>query len=460
MKAKKGKVKEKFNVVPVLEALKKGDIFTKLSLIIMGLGNFARKQFIQGFLFLSFEIAFIYYMWAVGIDAIKGFMTLGTVSQQKVFNEDTQLYEYVAGDNSQLMLLYGVFAFFVIILFIILLRASVRSAYLGQLALARGKKARTFKNTIKELFNKNLHQTLLFLPISGILMFTVLPLVFMILMAFTNYDRDHLPPGNLFEWVGFVNFQRVLNASGDLSATFWPVLGWTITWAIFATGLNYILGMILALIINREDTKFKKMWRFIFVLTIAIPQFVSLLVVNTMIQNGGIINIMLTQWFGMDPIPFLTDATTARITVIIINCWIGIPFTMMQTTGILQNIPAELYEAAKIDGANQFTIFFKITLPYMLFVTTPYLIQTFIGNINNFNVIYLLTAGMPATDAYYRGTAGKTDLLVTWLYKLTIDNKDYSIGSVIGILVFIILGTTSLITYRLTGSYKDEEGFS
>ena len=193
-------------------------------------------------------------------------------------------------------------------------------------------------------------------------------------------------------------------------------------------------------------------------LSAAIPQFVSLLLMRTMLKDNGLINNLLVQ-AGLisSPLPFLTNATWARATVVIINLWVGIPFTMMQVTGILQNIPGELYEAARVDGAGPVTIFFKITLPYMLFVTTPYLITTFTGNINNFNVIYLLTAGAPVPVG---ATAGKTDLLVTWLYKLTIDNKDYNLGAVIGILTFVLMATLSLITYRRTGSYKNEEGFS
>ena len=124
---------------------------------------------------------------------------------------------------------------------------------------------------------------------------------------------------------------------------------------------------------------------------------------------------------------------------------------------ILQNIPAELYEAAQIDGAGPLTIFRKITLPYIFFVMTPYLITTFTGNINNFNVIFLLSGGGPDTMSYYY--AGKTDLLVTWLYRLTITQKDYNLGAVIGILTFVVLATVSLITYRRTGSYKDEGAF-
>ena len=108
-----------------------------------------------------------------------------------------------------------------------------------------------------------------------------------------------------------------------------------------------------------------------------------------------------------ESLPFLTDVTWARVTVIVINLWVGIPYTILTMTGILQNIPAELYEAAKIDGANPFVTFFKITLPYMLFVTAPSLITSFVGNVNNFNVIYLLTGGAPATMDYYKMTAGK-----------------------------------------------------
>jgi arabinogalactan oligomer/maltooligosaccharide transport system permease protein len=215
--------------------------------------------------------------------------------------------------------------------------------------------------------------------------------------------------------------------------------------------------MILALIINRKDTKGKGFWRFCFILSIAVPQFVSLLIMRTMLQPQGAINVMLKN-AGLitTSLPFWTNPTWAKVTIIIINLWVGIPYTLLQVTGILQNIPSELYEAAKMDGAGPVTIFFKITLPYMLFVTTPYLIASFVGNINNFNVIYLLSGGGPTNVG---DTAGQTDLLVTWLYKLTIDKQYYNIGAVIGILTFVILTIVTLITYRNSGSYKNEEAF-
>lgn len=461
-KANKPKKTDFYTEYTVHNAVTKGDIFTKLSMFILGIGNFARGEFIKGILFLLSEISFIGIMLIKGFNNLYMLLSLGEKLTGEVFNEVTQVYEYSMGDNSMLILLYGVITFFTIFAFIIVWRAGVKSAYKAQLKKERKQYIPTFMEEMENYADSYIHKTLLFLPVMGIILFTVMPLIFMISMAFTNYDRDHQPPGNLFTWVGLENFWRTLSFSGDLGKTFWPVLGWTLVWAIFATGLNYILGMILAIIINRKGTKFKSFWRFGFILSIAVPQFVSLLVVRTMLQPEGAMNVILRELGFLaagQSLPFLTNVTWARVTVIIVNLWVGIPYTILTMTGILQNIPNELYEAAKLDGANTITIFTKITLPFMLFITAPSLITTFVGNINNFNVIYLLTGGLPATMDYYKMTAGKTDLLVTWLYKLTIDNKDYNLGAVIGILVFTITAVASLITYRRTNAYKNEEGF-
>ena len=454
------KMKKRVNEFPtpytVTNAVKKGGAVTKLSMLIMGAGNIAHKQVIKGLLFLLIEVAFIAFLAMGGIHNISMLPSLGDAEQQEVWNEAKGIYEYVAGDNSLLILLYGVATLSVVVGFILLWRASLKSAYKAECLTKEGKHVNTFTDDLKDLLHMNLHKTLMTLPMAGIICFNIVPLIFMICMAFTSYSKqgDHLL---LFDWVGLDNFATVLNISGSLGKTFWSVLGWTLVWAIFATGLNYIFGMILAIVINREGTRCKAFWRFCFVLSIAVPQFVSLLIMRTMLQPSGAVNVLLQNIGLIDgPLPFFTNATWARVTVIIINLWVGIPYTMMQVTGILQNIPVELYEAAKVDGANAFVTFFKITLPYMLFVTTPYLITTFTGNVNNFNVIYLLSGGDPTPVGL---TAGKTDLLVTWLYKLTIDQQYYNIGAVIGIFTFIILAIVSLVTYRNTGSYKNEEGF-
>ena len=441
----------------VKNALKKGDMATKLSCFILGAGNIARKQVVKGILFLLTEIAYFVYMISYGFYSIKELIPLGHYAKIETYNEEYGIYEYDwVGIWSIKVLLFGVFTIMLTLLFIAFWRECVKSAYKAQCLQKEGKHINSFKEDVSDLFNVNLHKLLLTLPLTGILTFSVLPLIFMILQAFTNYSEEHFLR---FKWTGLKAFKEVVSIKGDIGRQFWSVLLWTIVWAIFATVLNYIFGMILALVINRKGTRCKGMWRFFFILSIAIPQFVSLLIVRTMLKDNGAINNILMDWGLIDsPLPFWTNATWARVTVIIVNLWVGIPYTMLQMTGILQNIPADLYEAARVDGANAFVTFFKITLPYMLFVTMPHLITTITGNINNFNVIYLLSGGGPASENL-NDTAGQTDLLVTWLYKLTIDEKDYNIGAVIGIMTFVVLAIVSLVTYRNTNSYKDEEGF-
>lgn len=441
-------------------ALKKGNFLTRLSFLICGLGNIVNKQFVRGLIFLAIEIAYIVYMVSLGVGSIGDFITLGTATQGQVYNEALGIYEYATGDNSMLCLLYGVITLFLTAAMLVVACMSGKSAYCTQFRKEKGMKVPKFLDDLHSIKEENLHSALLALPIIGIVTFTIVPLVYMILIAFTSYDHDHQPPGNLFDWVGMDNFVAMFKSGSKLADTFWPVLSWTLIWAVVATVTCYLFGLLLALLINRKGTRFKGFWRFMFVLSIAVPQFVSLLSMRTIFNTNGPVNVLL-RTFGFigvtESVPFFTDATLAKITIICINMWIGIPYTMLSTTGILQNIPGELYEAAKIDGANAFTIFRKITLPYMLFVMTPNLITSFTGNINNFNVIFLLSGGGPDTLEYYY--AGKTDLLVTWLYRLTITQKDYNLGAVIGILTFIILATVSLLTYRHTGSYKDEGAF-
>ena len=244
------------------------------------------------------------------------------------------------------------------------------------------------------------------------------------------------------------------------------MLTWTLIWAFFATFTNYFLGMFVAMAINKKGINLKKLWRTVLVLTIAIPQFISLLYVSKMFAKNGIVNGFLLDMGWIDQaIDFFGDATRpwlARITVIVINIWIGIPYLMLITTGILMNIPADLYESARIDGANPWQQYTKITLPYMLFVTGPYLLTSFTGNMNNFNVIYLLTGGAPtnAAASSAAGSVGYTDLLITWLFKITTGaESQYYLASVVGILVFVVVALISLVVYNILPSIKNEEDF-
>ena len=440
-----------------LTIFKEGDVFTKLSFLVWGLSNMVRGQIVKGAIYLAMEVAFVYYMITSGLTNLVNLTTLGTHEQGMVFNETLGIYEVQQGDNSMLMLLYGVVAIVVVAMAIVVWMTSVYSGEDARQRKISGRKVYGITDDITSLFDTHIVRLFLCLPLIGILVFTVTPLIYMILMAFTNYDANHQPPGHLFTWVGLENFRAIMDASGQLGATFLPILAWTLVWAVCACFSCYFGGMFLAILINSKRIKLKKVWRTVFVLAMAIPSFISLLVINTMLGRNGIINVLLQNWgFTTEALPFLTDATWARVTIIIVNLWIGIPATMLMTSGILMNIPAEQYESAAIDGANPLQQFIKITFPYMLQVTTPYLITNFIGNINNFGVIYFLTGGGPNTLDYYKG-AGKTDLLVTWLYKLTNDSNDYNLAATIGILIFIISAVFSMITYARAGISKNEE---
>ena len=446
-----------------------GDWKTKLSYLVMGFGCLARGQILRGILFLLFEIVFIGYMILAGGYWLSMLPSLGKVGPTETYNELFDTYTTTYNDNSFKILLYGVLTIFFIIAFIYTWRQNVKQNQIAEKILASGKKLRSGKEDLHSLVDDQFHKTLLALPMTGILIFTVLPIIFMVLVAFTNYDGAHDGyASNLFTWVGLKNFNTMLswNSAGgtqSYAATFGEVLTWTLIWAFFATFTNYFLGMFVAMAINKKGIKVKKLWRTILVLTIAIPQFISLLYVSKMFAKDGIINgTLLSLGWIKQALPFWEDPTWARITVIIINIWIGIPYLMLITTGILMNIPADLYESARIDGANPWQQYTKITLPYMLFVTGPYLLTSFTGNMNNFNVIYLLTGGAPtnAAASSAAGSVGYTDLLITWLFKITTGaESQYYLASVVGILVFIVVALISLIVYNVLPSIKNEEDF-
>ncbi|MBQ4434656.1 MAG: sugar ABC transporter permease [Clostridia bacterium] len=448
-----------------------GDWKTKLSFLVMGFGNLARGQILRGLLFLLFEAVFIGYMVLTGGYWLSMLPSLGKVGPTKVYDEilDVETTQY--NDNSFKILLYGVLTVFFIIAFIYTWRQNVKQNKLAEKILASGKPLKSGKDDLRSLVDDQFHKTLLALPLTGILVFTVLPIVFMVLVAFTNYDGTHNGySNNLFTWVGMENFNTMLNwevKSGagrqSYAATFGEILTWTLMWAFFATFTNYFLGMFVAMAINKKGIKLKKVWRTILVLTIAIPQFISLLYVSKMFAKNGILNgFLMSMGWIKTALPFWEDPTWARFTVILINIWIGIPYLMLIATGILMNIPADLYESARIDGANPWQQYTKITLPYMLFVTGPYLLTSFTGNMNNFNVIYLLTGGAPTNPAASgaAGSVGYTDLLITWLFKITTGpESQYYLASVVGILVFIVVALISLIVYNLLPSIKNEEDF-
>lgn len=454
----------------------RGDAFVKLTPLLWGTGYLRRGQVIKGILALLFEGVILLFSLTYGVPNILKLGTLGTVRRETVYNPDTMKNEVNQYDNSFLILLFGLVGLIMIVCAVLVLLGIVADARRLQLTAEGGGHVNTFREDVRELFDQKFHITLLSLPTLGIVVFTLVPLLFMILVAFTNYDQQHMAPTELFTWVGLDNFKRLFSSS--LSETFGysfgKVLGWTLTWAFFATFTCYLGGIVLSLLINHKRTRLKKMWRTLFVVCIAVPQFVSLLLVRNFFADSGIVNTIcanmgitdLLRSVGLVEqhltyIPFLTDARWAKVMIILINFWIGVPYLMLIATGVLMNIPQELYESARIDGANGLQTFRRITMPFMLSVTGPYLITSFIANINNFNVIYLLTQDVYFTmDTKLAASNAKDiDLLVTWLYRLTNDYYNYKMAAVIGILVFLVCAVFTLLAFNYTFKNGGESKF-
>ena len=437
----------KSKVAGAKEIITQGNIKVAASMCVMGLGQLLYRQWTKGTLFLLLQIAFIAYFILRGGEDLFGLVTLGQVKGDAWYG--------IEGDNSIVMMLMGLLAVIIIIFYIAAYVTNIKDVYRTQCLEDTLKKVPTFKSELKALLDKNFYKTALVLPIIGVSVFSILPIIFMILIAFTNYGGTTVPP-ELVDWVGVGNFENIFSLS-QLSSTFFKILGWNLLWAVLSTFINYFAGLGLALLLNKKCVKGKAFWRAFPILAYAIPGFITLLGFKFMFSYGGPINYYIQQ-AGGDPIGFLSvnSKWTVRFIGLGVNAWTSVPSTMLLATGILSNINNDLYEAARVDGASAWKQFIKITLPYVIFATTPVLITQFINNFNNFGVFYFLRDGV-ISDGYY--LANNTDLLINWLYRMSIDNNYYNIGAAISLIIFIITSVISLAVYVMSPAYKQEDTF-
>ncbi|MEK3882076.1 sugar ABC transporter permease [Paenibacillus sp. PL2-23] len=426
---------------------------TLMSVLAMGLGQLYNRQWLKGLAFLLIEALGLYYIAPRLQHAVWGLVTLGEQTQKFVKQGGgTQL---VKGDHSIFLMLDGLLVLLALFVFILLYAVNIFDAHQTGKVIDEADGDRGALKLKRNAIDRYFPQILLFVPAMGVLLFTVLPIVFTIMLAFTNYSApDHIPPAKLVDWVGFKTFVDLLQLK-SWSHTFLGVLTWTLIWAVLATVTTYFGGVLVALLIEQRGIRFKKLWRTIFILPYAIPQIISLLLMKNLFNGQfGPIN-QYFRAFGLEGLPWLTDPFWAKVTVIVVNMWLGIPVTMVLILGVLTSIPRDLYEAADVDGATMLQKFRIITMPFILFATAPVLIMQFAGNINNFNVIFLLTNGNPIKGDYQ--FAGATDLLVTWLYKLTLDNSKFNMASAIGIIIFLIIASFSIWNFRRSRSFKEED---
>lgn len=413
-------------------------IATALS-IIPGLGQLYNKQYLKGIAFLVLTGAFFGVFSDLLNMGLWGLFTLG---------------EQTPRDHSIFLLVEGILAVIVLLFGIGFYLFNLNDAYKNGLKRDMGVPLSSLKEQYNNLVDNGFPYLIMSPGFLLLIFVVVFPIIFVVLLAFTNYDLYHSPPAKLVDWVGLKNFFDLFQLE-SWRQTFFTVLSWTIIWTFVATTFQVALGMFLAILVNQKDVKGKAIIRTVFILPWAVPAFVSILVFAGMFNESfGAINRDILGFFGIDPIPWMTEAMYTKIALIMIQTWLGFPFIFAMTTGVLQSIPEELYEAATVDGATNFQKFKSITLPLVLFATAPILITQYTFNFNNFNIIYLFNGGGPALPG---ANAGGTDILISWIYSLTMTSAQYSKAAAITMLLSLIVIGVALWQFKRTKSFQEED---
>ena len=271
--------------------------------------------------------------------------------------------------------------------------------------------------------------------------------------AFADSKGETLATGWKID-VGLDNFARAFT-DPSLRGPLLGVIIWTFTFSIASVALTFIMGLFLAITFNREDLRGKKVYRILMILPYAFPAFLSGLVWSGILNpEFGWLNQTL---LGGANIGWLTDPVLAKVSVLVVNVWLGFPYMFLVCTGALQSLPSEIDEAARMDGASAWRVFRSIKLPLLLVSVAPLLISSFAFNFNNFNVIYMLTGGGPRFADTDRDI-GATDILITLVYKVAFGQgtgRDYGLASALAIIIFIIVATISAISFKQTKALED-----
>ena len=416
--------------------------------LIPGLGQIYNKQTAKGAIFLGVTILFLIYFFAIAAPELGNLITLGEVPGR---------------DNSLFMLIRGAFHFILVIVYFIFYALNLKDAY----TIAKRWNndypvPTTFKDMLKGIY-ANGFPYLLIIPSYIAMTFAIIfPVLVTLLIAFTNYDFQHLPPTKLLDWVGVTNFTNIWRLSTFRSA-FGSVLGWTIIWALTASTVQIVIGIFTAIIANQPFIKGKRIFGVIFLLPWAVPAVITILTFSNMFNDSiGAINTQVIPLLGKvlpflngHLIPWKTDPTWTKAALIMMQGWLGFPYIYVLTLGILQSIPNDLYEAAYIDGANAWQKFRNITFPMILAVAAPTLISQYTFNFNNFSIMYLFNDGGPGTVG---GGAGSTDILISWIYRLTTGAApQYSMAAAVTLIISLIVISISMIAFKKLHAFDMED---
>ncbi|MDR1910135.1 MAG: sugar ABC transporter permease [Spirochaetaceae bacterium] len=435
------------------------------SALVWGSGQCLNRQRLKGLFFFVFQLIFAGIELCTGSFAvltgavaahprnagffIRGFWGLITLGEIPRESSKTLVY-----DHSIMLMLAGIIALMAFLLFCVIWFWNVRDAYRTRRDLDAGGRALSSAGYFRALWSSSFEYIVITPGMLLIIFISIVPIVFAILVAFTNYNMNFIPPRRLVEWTGFETFASIVKIR-IWGGTFVKIFIWTVCWAFLATFSSYAFGFLQALLIRAKAVKFPKVWRSIFILPWAVPGIVSMMVFRTMLNQEGALNQILLKWgIISSAIPFLSDVFWARLSLVLVNVWLGFPYFMALISGVLITIPQEQYEAAEIDGANAFQRFRVITFPAIIASTSAQILMSVTFNFNNFNMIYFLTGGGPPNPGYQM--AGSTDILISWIFKLTLDQRMYNYASALSILIFVVIASVSTWNLLRTRAFKED----
>ena len=258
------------------------------------------------------------------------------------------------------------------------------------------------------------------------------------------------------ENVGLANFTRFFQSSA-LRGPLTRIIIWNFAFAFLSVFLTFALGLAIAYIFNDPTLPGRKLIQSLLLIPYTIPSLITILIWRGMFNNQvGVINRTLSSLFGLAP-AWTVDPWLAKLAILIVNLWLGYPYFMLICSGALQSIPQDLFEAARVDGANAWQRFRKITLPLLLVAVGPLLVASFTFNFNNFNLIFLFIEGGPPI-AGSPTRAGHTDILISYVYNLAFAagrGKEFGLGAAITIVIFFIVAIITLFQFRFTRMWEE-----
>lgn len=416
-----------------------------LTLPLPGLGQFLNGQYFKAIMFfigsLFIYLAAIPYALGFGNYQGKGLYGLYTLAQN-----GTKL------QKSMIFMIEGIIAIVLVCIAIAIYYLSYYDVKKVLKDKLKGVRPRVFFETIENLKEDGLPYIVATVAFILLLFIVIVPITTTIFLSFTGMDPNHQ---SKFGWTGLNNYKLLLKGQGVAGGPFWLIIAWTLMWTFGSTSLAVFVGFMLAIIANNERIKGKALFRTIYLLPWAVPAFITIMFFSIMTSATGSITNVLQHITGTD-ILIKNNPTYTRIFLIIMQTWLGSSYVFLLSTGVLQAIPSDLYEAADIDGATNYQRLTKITVPLVLFQTAPLLVGQYTFNFNNFSAIYLFNGGGPFLPSKYGNIAGSTDLLISYIYKLTIESRYQAAGSAITIFISLGLMLVAYIGYKNSKAFKEE----